>query len=292
MSSLEKLGRINIKYIWFLMLLSLFIPSFIPLGQYTKVSSMTADFYQFFTNMPEGKVALIVNAHSIMTYYPIKGALILTLKLLMEKNVKFVIISLAIQAPIIYPDWITGANPEKYGYEYGKDYVLFGYLAGEEMALASFASDVWNTYNNDFYGNSLSSLPLMQNIHSWQDFDIAIGSTHSTTAIDYFVRQLSVGKQNPLNDPYSDNGLGIVFVPHSSGAPDVVPYVGIVPGVHVMIYGTQGAAELEHIARRYGHATAQADAKNLGVIVLFTFVVFGNIAYFAKKFSEKEEIKI
>jgi len=266
-------------------------PAFIKFELPVKISPMTVDFYEFFENLPEGQIVYIMNSHSLMSYYPLKGAMKLTLQFLMEHNAKFVIQALVAESPVTYSDWMEAADPESYGYEYGVDYVLFGYLAGGEMALASFAADIWKTYDTDYYGNKLSDLPLMENIHSWEDFDVALGSASSCVLQDMFVRQwCAEGKQNPIDDPYGSK-LATAYIPQSTCAPNTVPYLGVNPGIHVMIYGTQGAAELEAVANRLGHSTALANAKNLGIIVNVGLIILGNIAYFSAKFSKKEEIK-
>jgi len=99
-----------------------------------------------------------------------------------------------------------------------------------------------------------------------------------------------MAKQNDIDDPYGDK-LGVVYIPQSTCAPNTVPYYKSNPGIHVMIYGTQGAAELEAVAKRLGHSTALADAKNLGILVNISLIILGNIAYFSEKYSKKEEIK-
>ena len=290
MSGLERLGKLPMKPVWVVVLISLLLPSFVQFGLPVSVSPMTVDFYNFFQNMPEGQIVYIMDAHSFMSYYPLKGALVLTLKFLMEHKAKFVIQGVAPEAIATYEDWMAAANPKSYGYEYGKDYVIFGYLAGEEIAMATFASDTWKAYEVDYYGNKVSSLPLMQNIRSWKDFDIAIGTASSCVVQDMFVRQWAVGKQNPIENPYG-NQLATVYIPQSTCAPNTVPYWKAAPGLHAMIYGTQGAAELEAVSKRLGLATALADAKNLAVMTFLALVTFGNIAYFSEKSRKKAEMK-
>jgi hypothetical protein len=133
------------------------LPSFVQFGLPVAISPMTVEFYDFFENLPEGQTVFIMNSHSLMSYYPLKGALVLTTKLFMEKNCKLVFIAITEEASVVYPDWMQAADPESYGYEYGKDYVLFGYLAGTEMALAAFAADPWKAYETDYYNLPLRS---------------------------------------------------------------------------------------------------------------------------------------
>lgn len=282
MSGLERLGKFNLKIVYAIVLISLFLPSFIQFGLPVTISPMSQDYYNFLNSMPEGKKVYIANSHSLMSYYPLKGAMVLTLKMLMEHKATFVMQALTAEASVTYADILQATNPGGYGYVYGKDYVLFGYLAGEEIALASFAADPWKAYQVDYYGTAVSNLPLMQNIHSWADFNIAIGTASSCVVQDMFVRQWCVGKQNPIENPYGSK-LATIFIPQSTCAPNTVPYYKAVPGLHAMLYGTQGAAEFEAAARRLGQATVLADAKNLGVIVFTGLVVCGNIAYFASR---------
>jgi hypothetical protein len=224
-----------------------------------------------------------------MSYYPLKGAMVLTLQMLMQKNATFVMqAAMTAESSVVYDDWLAAANPQQYGYVYGKNYVILSYLAGGEMALASFAADTWKAYQTDYYGTPLANIPLMQRIHSWKDFNVAIGSASDCTVQDMFVRQWCVGKQNPINDPYNPNGLLTLFVPQSTCAPNTVPYVKANPGFHAILYGTQGGAEFEAVANKLGQETSLANAKNLGVIVFTGLVACGNIAYFSRKRGEEE----
>lgn len=289
MSGLEKLGNFNIKIVWVIVLISLLIPSFITFSLPVTVSSMTTDYYNLLNNLPENSTVYICNAHQLMSYYPLKGAMVLTLQMLMEHHAKFVMqAAITSESSVVYDDWLTAANPQKYGYVYGRDYVIFSYLSGGEIALASMAQDPWKAYQTDYYGTPLADLPLMQHIHSWKDFNVAIGSASDCTVQDMFVRQWCVGKQNPIDDPYSKNGLLTLFVPQSTCAPNTVPYVKANPGFHAILYGTQGAAEFEAVANRLGQETSLANAKNLGVIVFTGLILCGNIAYFSSKYGKKE----
>lgn len=289
MSGLERLGRINIKIVWIVVLISLLTPSFIKFSMPVAISPVTEQFYEFIENMPEGQTVYIMNSHGLMSYYPLKGALVLTVKLLMEKDSNIVFQALTAEAPVIYSDWMEAVDPESYGYVYGEDYVLFGYLAGGEMALAAFVADPWQAYDEDHYGNSLSSLPLMENIHGWEDFNIVLGSASSCVLQDMFVRQwASEGKQNPIDDPFGEN-LAVFYIPQSTCAPNTIPYLDANPGIHAMLYGTQGAAEFEAITNRLGQSTALANAKNLGVVVNVGLIILGNIAYFSQRGKNREE---
>jgi hypothetical protein len=59
-------------------------------------------------------------------------------------------------------------------YHYGTDYVITPFLPGEEVAIAQISHDVWGECGGkDFWGTSFSNLPMMTNLHSFQDVDLA-----------------------------------------------------------------------------------------------------------------------
>lgn len=79
----------------------------------------------------------------------------------------------------------------RFGYEYGKDYVIMPYLTGQEMAMASIAGvDGFSTgYSTDNRGNPVETLPIFQEVRDLSDVDLILIQYSATEYGPMMIRQ-------------------------------------------------------------------------------------------------------
>ena len=275
-SILEKLGRIDYRVLYFLSVIMMLIPIIRPLGLPVKVSQPVIDFAKAIDELPEGAVVVWQQAGGGATYDEIRPAMVATLKTLFKHNVKIVAYGIYAEGPIILLDAIKRANPEAYGKKYGIDYVVFGFVAGEESAQASFAADIWKTVHADYYGTPIDQIPLMKDVRNHEDVALIIDVYTSCYGIEWSVRQW-----------YVTHGVPILAITMACCGPMTAPYYP--KPVLGYLSGTEGAAELEIIEKIPGEGASISDAKNLGLIPLIIFIILGNIAYIASKVRGEEK---
>ncbi len=175
---------------------------------------------------------------------------------------------------VIFPEF-----PDKID---GIDYVNLGYKAGNEGVLNVIASDFRRMFPTDVNGVPLDSTVLFRDIESCKDLDMVVA--------------LGGGKPGPkewvlfVGDPDKvPVGVGVAAVV----APQMYPYypqqiIGILGGV-------KGAAEYESelihahpkFARMDTPGLRMMGPQTLAHLVIMSFIVIGNIAYFRTRRKEK-----
>jgi hypothetical protein len=139
-----------------------------------------------------------------------------------------------------------------------------------EASVIAMTEEIRSMFWEDWKGVSFDSLDIMDDIVDFYDVDWIISSGPATIArrfTPYGVKALCWGTGTgllPFVPPYYDPEEGPVY-----------GYVG----------GASQGGELEKASGYFAEGVKTNDAKNLGVVGIFLFVLIGNIAYFGEKFS-------
>lgn len=148
-------------------------------------------FFDAIEELPRGSVVIIgLEMGDISKYDTSRDAYTALMIQICRHHLKFIVASFGLAGALAGELMVKRANIEQaYGYVYGVDYVILPYAAGEETAMASFAANIQAVYSTDNRGNLLSSLPLMQKVHSLKDAQLAIGYNGTNTVATMYVRQ-------------------------------------------------------------------------------------------------------
>ncbi len=275
----EKLGSLHWFPIGAIILLLIFIPLLNPLGLPISTNTWTEDAYDAVLAVPDDKVVIWEDNWSISGLADSEPGHIALMRIMLENNVKFVMVSLTPDTPLLHT-YVTDAvsnYPESQGKVYGVDWVQMGFLAGQEGALSLMAEDMHSAFSTDYYGTPLSQLPLMDNVIDFNDVALVISGSSSQTWVEAPVRQW-----------YTKYDVDVVSYTLSGGtvlSATYWPNNGIVG----IIEGSRGGAELEFIGSVPGVGAAQSDAKTLAFLATAGFIVLGNISYFGAKSAKEDE---
>jgi len=103
---------------------------------------------------------------------------------------------------------------DQMGAVYGEDWVNLGYIAGGEVGMSNFAMDAWGAKPTDYQGTLVSTIPLMQNVHTIQDIYMLVSIESGTPGLEEYLRQWWI----------RNNGLKIIVGCLSVMKPGVIPY--------------------------------------------------------------------
>jgi hypothetical protein len=274
-SFFEKLDRPNTLVFLLLPLILISLPIIHPLSLPFPVNEYSQRAWQTLKGLPEGSV-VVMESLARPEYGDIYGpGLIAINKVLWSHNVKVVYYCLesrGVSVPMLQT--IADANPEKFGKKYGQDYVVFGYVAGDEIGMASFAAGIRQAYSVDYYGNAIDSLPMMKNIKNAKDVALVITSNGYGDNVNWDVRQWGQNYNVPLI---------------------MVTIWGIVPTALVyypryivgLVVDTEGGADMERLSGYLGLGTSLVDAKSLGGIFTFAIFLSGNVVMVGAKLSKR-----
>lgn len=172
------------------------IPLIYPFMLPIPVSDRTRAFHDQIDALPPGSVLVWgESAADVSTYTNFRTFYWALWDTLCENEIK-----------VIFTSWNTGAHlcglraaeerdiEGRYGYEYGKDYVIMPYLTGQEMAMASIAGEdgFINGYSIDALGNPIGTLPIFQEVRDFSGVDLILISYSATEYGPMMIRQWGI----------------------------------------------------------------------------------------------------
>mgnify|MGYP005855545361 FL=1 len=266
MSTLEKLGRVDSRVIYALLIVVLLFPLVRPIGLPISVSDYTKKSFAVLDSLQPGDKIIMDVAFSVSGAADVQPQTVAVLKHLFGRGVRIIIVANQTDGAMVI-EALTKPY-EAAGKKYGEDFVNLGYLAGGENAIAAYCRDLKKSYPADFRGNSTSTLPILQGVNSVSDVKMFVFFT--TQNSDMYVRQITQYKV-PLVG-------GLI----NTIAPQAIPYVNAGQLAGIMI-GLRGGAEYEMLMKAPGQGVASMDAQSLGHLLIIVFIIFANVSYFATR---------
>jgi hypothetical protein len=271
----DKMGNLDYRIIYTIVAILVAEPLVYPLGTPMTVGQNVKDYAEVIKTLPAGSVVLCDFSGYATMLPDIEPIYLCTWKLLLSRNLKFMVRLVDADAPSIIQMEFTKLKPyfDQNGKVYGTDYMIFPYFSFGEAGEIAFTADIRSMYTSDVNGYSLDDavhLPMMQTIHNAYDIKLYIsGNT------DYAVRRYLI----PYGVKLIDWGTGTNLLPF------VPPYY---PNqISGYVGGASQGGELEAYTGFFGDGVMTNDAKNLALVGFLIFVIIGNMAYFGTKFMKR-----
>ena len=161
---------------------------------------------------------------------------------------------------------VTREIAEKYNKVYGVDFVNLGYKANYVAVLKGMGSSIEAIYPTDNSGTPLSDIPMMKNIHNYNDLSFVF-AVADNSIIDYWISIVNAQFGTPV-------GTGVTAVM----APRYFAYIGS-NQMTGMLGGMKGAAEYEGLVGEPGKAIKGMSAQSLVHLFIIFSVIAGNIVF-------------
>ena len=284
--------RIIFLLIGFAVLIPLIKPNWVELP--IKIDKNTRTVYESISNLKENDKVLVSFAYGASTKPEVHPMAIALLNHLFSKGIKVYIVSLWPESPIMAQQAMsTVKNSRLFNIEDGVDYVMFDYKVGAFVVIKGIADNFRELYKQDYNGNSIEELEIMEGIYSVEDFDFVFDFSAGVPGNAEWVQYAC----DPKNIPLSSGCTSIMVT-------DAIPYVesGQLQGI---LAGMPGAAEYEKLVYGYmteeqfnnnkyinkdvkidkGKAFARMSAQSVAHLLMVIFIIIGNIAYY---YSRKE----
>jgi hypothetical protein len=274
---LDRIENLDRRILYSIVILCIALPILRPLGLPIEINDSTESCYNFIQSLQEGSVVLVGFETGAAGWPELGPQLNVFMQHLFDKNAKIIIVSGNVDGAMLAEQYSL-PTLVKPGKEYGVDWVNLGYIAGGETGIAAFASDIRSLVPKDYFGAPLDEIPMMRDINSAADFDLAICCSWGTPGLGEYLRQY-----------YTNYGVPVIIGAQVVSVPGTVPYYqsGQIVGY---TSGLRGAGEYEILIKRPGYAVSSLDAASVYHVVVFLFIVVGNVAFIAKKMVSKEEV--
>lgn len=270
--TLNKLLKIDRRWLFLLLTLSILIPIIKPIGISSKsISSSVQNMYDFIDKLPQNSTIILSLDYDPSTAPELHPQAAAVLKHAFKKNIKVIVMTfLAGSGGLI--DELLNTIPNKLNKEYGKDYVLLPYMPNIAAVLTQMSRDIYAIYPKDINGKNLKEIEMMKNIKNYKDISCIVDIT-GTAILDYWV--VYVG------DKYGVPVLGGVTAISQVG---YGPYLQK-KQIKGLIGGMKGAAEYERMIQDPWKGTSGIDALNIAHLLTILFIIFSNIVLLILKFN-------
>lgn len=259
--AMKILGENYRQLIFIVVLLGCFLPAFRPLGFPISASTLTVKTYNFLQGLDTGDLVLVSVDYGPNAWAEIGPGMNAIVQHLFIKKLSIVFVSFATDGPAMTEKLLSEIDTD--GAKYGVDYVILGYVPGDEVGMAAFVENPLRI-TKDYYGNSIDQLDIMKKVKAIGDFKLYIPA--HITGPEAWIRQF-YGKVPVIVMVISPAALSLVQPWVNSGQ------------LYAMIPGTKGGAEYEVLLRKPGIATSIMDATTLTLTLVLVLIVIGNIVY-------------
>lgn len=252
------------QVIFIVVLIGCFLPAFRPFGFPISASAQTKKTYDFLQGLNKGDLVLVDIDYGPNAWAEIGPGVNAVVQHLFLKELKIVFISFVVDGPAMTEKLLSEIDTR--GAKYGVDYVILGYIPGDEVGMGSFAQNPL-VITKDYYGNNLNQYDIWKGVKTIADFKVFIPC--HITGPEAWIRQFS-GK------------LPIVMIISPAALSLVQPWVNS-GQLYSMIPGTKGGAEYELLLGKLGIASSIMDATTLTLTLTMVLIIIGNIVYRQEK---------
>lgn len=268
-SILVKLQKIDRRYLYWVLFISLMIPFIRPLALPVAVTPTTIDLYNGLKAVEPGEVGLINIAFGISAVSECMPSTVACTKILLREGAKLIVIGPYTDIALTWAmlrDNVRDFND----LQYGKDYVYLGFYAGLEAAVAQLGTNIRSVFPEDAYGTPLDQLEMMKNVNTARDIRVVLSSDTGDWC-DYYIRQWHTNYGTPVAE------IGIAML----GSSYMPMYrAGVLFGMSV---GSRGGAELEKLIGEPWTATITMDAISVSHLLVIAAVIMANIGLLATR---------
>lgn len=206
------------------------------------------EFYNAVESVPSDRPVLVVYDWDATRSAEMSDLSEAVMHHLMSRNLHFVTVSTVPQGPG-FAQQVTGAIADRYGYVYGRDYLVLGYLPGNESALRALTSNFAGVLPLDYErSNPLGTYDLIQGgqIGGIDDFALIIDLASEEADLRNWIEQVASRTEVPI----------VAAVPQAL-EPLARPYKGV-PGARLeaVVSGTAGAFQYTRQLELQGRGVA------------------------------------
>ena len=269
-----KLSRVDRRWIFLIIGLSVLLPLFFPLGLPIRATDTTQIVYNAFDSLDPNSKVLLSCEYGPSTKPEIHPMVIAVLHQLFRNNHKVYVSCLWPDGQFMADEALRKVAP-LYNKTYGEDYVILGYKPGNEAVIKGMVRDLRAIFSTDVKGTKVEDIPMMTKIFKFEDFDFLFSASAGFPgsiewmqyATDNTVVKMSTGTTSIIVN-------------------DIMPFV-VSKQIQGILAGMPGAAEYETLVGKPGIGTSGMDAQSLAHLIIVLFIIFGNIGYFIERNKRK-----
>ena len=281
------MATLDRRIIYILVFLLVLAPVLRPIGLPLAVTPETRTYYSYLQNLNEGDTIWAAWETGFSAYNELNAGIIATYREVIKSGAKMVVAYGTVEDgaifELVFGNHNTGTRGilsnelEEYGYTYGEDYVVLGYVLVNEASTEALSRNLHSVVTNDVYGNSLENT-FFNDLNDASDFTLIIDFSpgmQTVNMIKHWVQDYDI--------PMIEGAIGV-------NIPSLLPYINS-GQLKAMLQSTRGCAELEYLAGVPGPGLTSMDAFTLVHYLIIIFIIMGNLGYFAWERHSRERAR-
>lgn len=262
----QKLGEIDRRIIYTIILLAVVIPILLKITMPIRISDTVKNAYNSLDRLPAGSIVMISIDYDASSEPELQPMLIAVLRHCFKKDIKIIMLGhWALGLPL--GEIALNKVATEYNKVYGEDYVNLGYRPGYSALIVGLGREIRDFFSTDYRGVLIDSFPFMRRVRNYNQISLLVGLEAGATG-DAWVQFAGARFGQKMF-------LGATGV----SAPDLYPYLqaGQITG---LIAGLQGAAEYETLIKESGTGTLGMPTQSVVHGLIIIFIILGNLSYF------------
>ncbi|MHB8636842.1 MAG: hypothetical protein ACYC96_10270 [Fimbriimonadaceae bacterium] len=303
----QKLQALPKPILYLALIIATTAPLFFDIKIPNKPTDAAVDMYAELMTIPADKPVLISTEWTNGTRAESRGEFEALMRILMHRNIKFVIFSIADpQAPPVAKDAIRDLNAERVAaherpYERWNDWVDVGFYANGEGTAEALAVSIKKAFsgkqdlNPQGESEDVFDSPVLKGVTTLQDIAAFINVTASATDIVYLQRLASkttflefcTGVMGPEAIPYYASGQTKGLASGLKGVIDLetLMVTGIPAGVSTKVSQAVPGMLAADDPRAKGRGYRYYPALHVAILLMILMIIIGNVGMFMAKRS-------
>jgi len=270
MKFLEKLDKLDRRYIFLLIGLAVFLPILFKVEISVPPSPVVSNIYTEIEKIPADSVVILSFDYDPSTSAELQPMANAIVEHCFRKNIKIVAMAFWPQGAQLATN-ILAEKGAKYKKEYGIDYINLGYKVGGQVVMDSMGTAIRAAYPNDLENRPLDSFEFMKKLNKLQDFAMII----SFSAGDPGIKQWAMIAHDRFKLPVTGGVTAVT-------APEIMPMYNAGQLIGFM-GGLRGAAEYETLISLPDYASRAMSAQTWSHMVIIILIIVGNVTMFLIK---------
>ena len=273
---LSKFGKLDRRLVFLLLTATILIPLLFSVKSRFYVDASTRSLYDYIDHIePNGRALLLSFDYDPQVAAELDPMARAVLRHCFARGVKVVGMSLQPQGDAI-GEAITTQVAREFNKNNGVDYCYFGYRPGGTIPMLQMGVNIKRALPLDYYQVPYDSLPMMHNIHNYDDIAMVLSLAGSTWPYSWMI---FAGTKFKVKI-----GAGQTAVM----APDNYPFLQTGQFVG-QLGGMKGGAEYEQLLadagyyKKPGMGSKAMSAIAYSHILIILLIILGNIGYFVTR---------
>ena len=240
-------------------------------------SRTTQGVYDAIAAVPDDKLVLISTDWDASTQAETGPQTEAIIHACLQNGKRFAIMNLAPPMGVKLANDIAQRVTAEYDADYGVDWCNWGYKYGYDNVLIAMAKNIPKTIGDDFHGDPVAGLPMMQDVRDIKSIGLVIEVTGLAAVTEYWIGLI----QGVYGTPFASAYTAVM-------APGYYPFLdsGQMKG---MLVGAKGAAEMEVLVDRPAKASVIMNVQSWAHVLIIALIVLGNLGYlFARSRSRRQ----